>query len=40
MPRLAVVGAKALPEPVVPHTRVAIEGIRASRSYSELGWER
>ncbi|MET8768567.1 NUDIX domain-containing protein [Streptomyces sp. NPDC004658] len=32
--------AKDLPEPIVPYTRVAIEGIRAGRSYSELGWER
>ncbi|MFE6456674.1 NUDIX domain-containing protein [Streptomyces cinereoruber] len=29
-----------LPEPIVPYTRVAIEGIRAGRSYSELGWPR
>ncbi|MFF4174233.1 NUDIX domain-containing protein [Streptomyces sp. NPDC001744] len=32
--------AKDLPDPVVPYTRVAIEGIRAGRSYSELGWGR
>ncbi|MGW3387415.1 NUDIX domain-containing protein [Streptomyces cinereoruber] len=32
--------AKDLPEPIVPYTRVAIEGIRAGRPYSELGWER
>ncbi|MFE5513876.1 NUDIX domain-containing protein [Streptomyces sp. NPDC056529] len=31
--------AKDLPEPIVPYTRVAIEGIRAGRPYSELGWE-
>ncbi|WP_432086325.1 NUDIX domain-containing protein [Streptomyces sp. bgisy095] len=31
---------KDLPEPIVPYTRVAIEGIRAGRSYSELGWSR
>ncbi|MFF5637026.1 NUDIX domain-containing protein [Streptomyces sp. NPDC012825] len=29
-----------LPESVVPYTRVAIEGIRAGHSYSELGWAR
>ncbi|MFJ4871550.1 NUDIX domain-containing protein [Streptomyces sp. NPDC088757] len=29
---------KDLPEPIVPYARVAIEGIRAGRSYSELGW--
>ncbi|WP_308295239.1 NUDIX domain-containing protein [Streptomyces sp. PSAA01] len=28
----------ALPEDLVPYTRVAIEGIRAGRSYSETGW--
>ncbi|MFJ8210720.1 NUDIX domain-containing protein [Streptomyces sp. NPDC096033] len=27
-----------LPEPVVPYTRAAIEGIRAGRMYTELGW--
>ncbi|MGW3561893.1 NUDIX hydrolase, partial [Streptomyces sp. NPDC000963] len=27
-----------LPEPIVPYTRVAIEGIRTGRPYSELGW--
>ncbi|MGW6413791.1 NUDIX hydrolase [Streptomyces sp. NPDC055055] len=32
--------AKDLPEPIVPYTRVAIEGIRAGRAYSELGWGR
>lgn len=31
---------KDLPESIVPYTRVAIEGIRAGRSYSELGWDR
>ncbi|MFJ4341547.1 NUDIX domain-containing protein [Streptomyces sp. NPDC088915] len=30
--------AKDLPEPIVPYTRLAIEGVRAGRSYSELGW--
>ncbi|WP_435260463.1 NUDIX domain-containing protein [Streptomyces sp. 1222.5] len=29
---------KELPEPVVPYTRAAIEGIRAGRVYTELGW--
>ncbi|MHA5048865.1 NUDIX domain-containing protein [Streptomyces sp. SD15] len=28
----------ALPEDLVPYTRVAIEGIRAGRLYSETGW--
>ncbi|MFM9493852.1 NUDIX domain-containing protein [Streptomyces galilaeus] len=28
----------ALPEDLVPYTRVAIEGIRAGRPYSETGW--
>ncbi|MEX0171549.1 NUDIX domain-containing protein [Streptomyces sp. LMG1-1-1.1] len=32
--------AKDLPEPVVPYTRAAIEGIRAGRPYTELGWVR
>ncbi|MFF9854131.1 NUDIX domain-containing protein [Streptomyces litmocidini] len=32
--------AKDLPQPIVPYTRVAIEGIRSGRSYSELGWSR
>ncbi|ROQ23464.1 ADP-ribose pyrophosphatase YjhB (NUDIX family) [Streptomyces sp. PanSC19] len=32
--------AKELPEPTVPYTRVAIEGIRAGRTYTELGWRR
>ncbi|MFE6977131.1 NUDIX domain-containing protein [Streptomyces sp. NPDC057682] len=32
--------AKDLPEPIVPCTRAAIDGIRAGRSYTELGWER
>ncbi|MET9431680.1 NUDIX domain-containing protein [Streptomyces sp. NPDC003036] len=27
-----------LPEPMVPYTRTAIDGIRAGRAYSELGW--
>ncbi|MEU6814195.1 NUDIX domain-containing protein [Streptomyces sp. NPDC046860] len=27
-----------LPEKLVPYTRVAIDGIRAGRAYSELGW--
>ncbi|MFG2291805.1 NUDIX domain-containing protein [Streptomyces sp. NPDC048603] len=30
--------ADELPEPIVPYARVAIEGIRAGRLYSELGW--
>ncbi|MFE0640556.1 NUDIX domain-containing protein [Streptomyces sp. NPDC058877] len=30
--------AKDLPEPIVPYTRAAIDGIRAGRSYTELGW--
>ncbi|MEU2232579.1 NUDIX domain-containing protein [Streptomyces vietnamensis] len=33
-------GVKELPERVVPYTRVAIEGIRAGRTYTELGWLR
>ncbi|MFE4670501.1 NUDIX domain-containing protein [Streptomyces sp. NPDC056716] len=28
----------ALPEPIVPYTRSAIEGIRAGRPFTELGW--
>ncbi|MFF8960311.1 NUDIX domain-containing protein [Streptomyces sp. NPDC014894] len=28
----------ALPEPIVPYTRAAIEGIRAGRVFTELGW--
>jgi len=32
--------AKDLPEPIVPYTRAALEGIRAGRSYTELGWPR
>ncbi|MQT04112.1 NUDIX hydrolase [Streptomyces jumonjinensis] len=28
----------ALPEPIVPYTRAAIEGIRAGRLSTELGW--
>ncbi|MFE5297854.1 NUDIX domain-containing protein [Streptomyces sp. NPDC056632] len=31
---------KDLPEPVVPYTRAAIEGIQAGRTYTELGWGR
>ncbi|WP_405812927.1 MULTISPECIES: NUDIX domain-containing protein [unclassified Streptomyces] len=31
--------ADALPEPIVPYTRAAIEGIRAGRPYTELGWD-
>ncbi|WP_078865201.1 MULTISPECIES: NUDIX hydrolase [unclassified Streptomyces] len=27
-----------LPEPIVPYTRAAIDGIRAGRPYTELGW--
>ncbi|MER6447224.1 NUDIX domain-containing protein [Streptomyces venezuelae] len=30
--------ADALPDPIVPYTRAAIEGIRAGRPYTELGW--
>ncbi|MFE0653386.1 NUDIX domain-containing protein [Streptomyces sp. NPDC059534] len=30
--------AKGLPEPIVPYTRAAIEGIQAGRAYTELGW--
>ncbi|MFI7356199.1 NUDIX domain-containing protein [Streptomyces avidinii] len=30
--------ADALPEPIVPYTRAAIEGIRSGRPYTELGW--
>ncbi|OEJ35129.1 NUDIX domain-containing protein [Streptomyces subrutilus] len=30
--------AGALPHPVVPYTRAAIEGIQAGRLYTELGW--
>ncbi|WP_371640735.1 NUDIX domain-containing protein [Streptomyces virginiae] len=30
--------ADGLPEPIVPYTRAAIEGIRAGRPYTELGW--
>jgi 8-oxo-dGTP pyrophosphatase MutT (NUDIX family) len=29
---------EGLPEPMVPYTRAAIDGIRAGRSYSEMGW--
>ncbi|MFD1662222.1 NUDIX domain-containing protein [Streptomyces caeni] len=32
--------ADRLPEPTVPYTRAAIEGIRAGRLYTEIGWER
>lgn len=28
----------ALPEPIVPYARAALEGIRAGRAYTELGW--
>ncbi|MDX3117837.1 NUDIX domain-containing protein [Streptomyces scabiei] len=31
---------KDLPEPIVPYTRAAIEGIQAGRTYTELGWGR
>jgi 8-oxo-dGTP pyrophosphatase MutT (NUDIX family) len=31
---------KDLPEPIVPYTRAAIEGIQAGRTYTELGWTR
>ncbi|MFG3013850.1 NUDIX domain-containing protein [Streptomyces cinerochromogenes] len=31
---------KDLPEPIVPYTRAAIEGVRAGRVYTELGWGR
>ncbi|MFE6974335.1 NUDIX domain-containing protein [Streptomyces sp. NPDC057682] len=31
---------KDLPEPIVPYARTAIEGIKAGRAYSELGWGR
>ncbi|MEU7607117.1 NUDIX domain-containing protein [Streptomyces sp. NPDC041003] len=30
--------ADALPEPIVPYARTAIEGIRAGRLYTEMGW--
>ncbi|WP_282697522.1 NUDIX domain-containing protein [Streptomyces sp. CC208A] len=30
--------AEGLPDPIVPYTRAAIEGIRAGRAYTELGW--
>ncbi|MFF5922552.1 NUDIX domain-containing protein [Streptomyces flavochromogenes] len=29
---------KDLPEPIVPYTRAAIEGVRAGRTYTETGW--
>ncbi|WP_328743235.1 NUDIX domain-containing protein [Streptomyces caniferus] len=29
---------EALPEPLVPYTRAAIEGIRSGRLYTEMGW--
>ncbi|GHB07441.1 NUDIX domain-containing protein [Streptomyces termitum] len=32
--------AKDLPEPTVPYTRAALDGIRAGRAYTELGWTR
>jgi hypothetical protein len=28
-----------LPEPVVPYTLAAIDGIRAGRLYTEMGWK-
>ncbi|UUU45099.1 NUDIX hydrolase [Streptomyces sp. NBC_00162] len=28
----------ALPEPIVPYTKAAIEGIQAGRLYTEMGW--
>ncbi|WP_327391444.1 NUDIX domain-containing protein (plasmid) [Streptomyces microflavus] len=28
----------ALPTPIVPYARAAIEGIRAGRTYAEIGW--
>ncbi|MFJ8660294.1 NUDIX domain-containing protein [Streptomyces sp. NPDC093795] len=31
---------KDLPEPTVPYTRAAIEGIQAGRPYTEMGWSR
>ncbi|WP_329275019.1 NUDIX hydrolase [Streptomyces sp. NBC_00691] len=31
---------EGLPEPVVPYTRAAVEGIRAGRPYTESGWAR
>ncbi|MFG2712835.1 NUDIX domain-containing protein [Streptomyces goshikiensis] len=30
--------ADALPDPIVPYARAAVEGIRAGRPYTELGW--
>ncbi|MFB7176795.1 NUDIX domain-containing protein [Streptomyces sp. NPDC056257] len=30
--------ADALPEPIVPYARAAVEGIRAGRLYTEMGW--
>ncbi|MGC4998683.1 NUDIX hydrolase [Streptomyces sp. DT195] len=30
--------ADGLPEPLVPYARAAIDGIRAGRAYSEMGW--
>ncbi|WP_449345019.1 NUDIX domain-containing protein [Streptomyces narbonensis] len=32
--------AKDLPEPIVPYTRAAVEGILAGRPYTEMGWSR
>ncbi|MGW4271701.1 NUDIX hydrolase [Streptomyces seoulensis] len=32
--------AEELPEPIVPYARAAIEGVRAGRVYTELGWGR
>ncbi|MFI8962618.1 NUDIX domain-containing protein [Streptomyces sp. NPDC053493] len=31
---------KKLPDPIVPYTRAAIQGVLAGRSYTELGWSR
>ncbi|MCX5232347.1 NUDIX domain-containing protein [Streptomyces sp. NBC_00233] len=31
---------KDLPEPIVPYTRAAVEGIQAGRPYTEWGWPR
>ncbi|MFF8414633.1 NUDIX domain-containing protein [Streptomyces omiyaensis] len=33
-------GVEDLPERIVPYTRAAIEGVRAGRTYTELGWRR
>ncbi|WP_234326745.1 NUDIX hydrolase [Streptomyces sp. NRRL S-337] len=29
---------QALPRPLVPYTRAAIDGIQAGRLYTEMGW--